>query len=107
MAYTVQLSEPLLKLSHIGGGPAMHISPTCVGHDPPLPLFMVPLYQPYPLPRRKKMPKELGATRLQGLMEEAQELSEEEREFEEKVSRKQHTHDSLLNGYRTVCSART
>lgn len=31
------------------------------------------------------MPKELGATRLQGLLEEAQELSEEEREFEEKV----------------------
>jgi len=31
------------------------------------------------------MPRELGATRLQGLLEEAQDLSEEEREFEEKV----------------------
>ena len=34
------------------------------------------------------MPRELGATRLQGLLEEAQDLSEEEREFEEKVTAK-------------------
>lgn len=34
------------------------------------------------------MPRELGATRLQGLLEEAQDLSEEEREFEEKVTPK-------------------
>jgi hypothetical protein len=32
------------------------------------------------------MPRELGPTRLQGLLEEAQDLSEEEREFEEKVT---------------------
>jgi hypothetical protein len=63
----------------------MNISPTCVGRDPPLPMFLVPLYQPYPLPRRKHPPKELGPTRVRDLLDEARELSEEEAEYEEKV----------------------
>lgn len=63
----------------------MNISPTCVGRDPPLPIFMSPLYQPYPLPSRRRPPKELGAIRVRMIQDEAKDLSDEETEFEEKV----------------------
>ncbi|KAG8757924.1 hypothetical protein FRC14_001165 [Serendipita sp. 396] len=64
----------------------MHISPTFVGRDPPLPIFLTPLYQPYPLPKRKVPPKELGPIRVRDLYDEARDLSEEELEFESRCA---------------------
>jgi len=57
-----------------------------VGRDPPLPIFMTPLHQPYPLPRRNEPSEALGFIGVKDLQAEARDLSDEEAEFEEKVS---------------------
>ncbi|CCA73994.1 hypothetical protein PIIN_07948 [Serendipita indica DSM 11827] len=62
----------------------MFISPTFVGRDPPLPIFVPPLYRPYPLPKRRHPPEELGDVRVRELYDEARDLSDEELELEER-----------------------
>jgi hypothetical protein len=47
---------------------------------------MTPLHQPYPLPRRNEPSEALGFIGVQDLQAEARDLSDEEAEFEEKVS---------------------
>ena len=47
---------------------------------------MTPLHQPYPLPRRNEPSETLGFIGVKDLQAEARDLSDEEAEFEEKVS---------------------
>lgn len=61
---------------------------TLAGHQPRLPMFVTPLYQPYPLPPRSRRKRICNLTplELKNMAEEMASLSEEECEHENEVS---------------------
>jgi hypothetical protein len=61
---------------------------TLAGHEPRLPMFVAPLYQPYPLPPRSRRNRirNLTPVELKNLAEEMASLSEEEDEYDNEVS---------------------
>src|SRR5258708_827753 len=61
---------------------------TLAGHEPRLPMFVTPLYQPYPLPPRSRRNRirNLTPTELKNLAEEMASLSEEEYDYDNEVS---------------------
>jgi len=62
---------------------------TLAGYEPRLPMFLTPLYQPYPLPPRSRRNRirNLTSTELKNLAEEMASLSEEEYDYDNEVSR--------------------
>jgi len=61
---------------------------TLAGHDARLPMFVAPLYQPYPLPPRSRRNRirNLTPLELKNMAEEMASLSEEEYDYENEVS---------------------
>ena len=60
---------------------------TLVGHEPRLPMFVTPLYQPYPLPPRSRRNRirNLTPMELKNMAEEMASLSEEEYDYDSEV----------------------
>ena len=60
---------------------------TLAGHEPRLPMFVTPLYQPYPLPPRSRRNRirNLTSIELKNMAEEMASLSEEEYDYDNEV----------------------
>ena len=61
---------------------------TLAGHEPRLPMFVTPPYQPYPLPPRSRRDRirNLTPIELKNMAEEMASLSEEEYDYDNEVS---------------------
>ena len=79
---------------------------TLPGHEPRLPMFVTPLYQPYPLPPRSRRNRirNLTPMQLKNMAEEMASLSEEEYDYDNEVLRDTQKHDRELSDTLSISS---